>query len=84
MTIPPPGSVRLHAFRTCVWYWNEPRKPPPANWLNSCTSIPMGCTGPALSSSAVLTVNSIEGLYLWLITNLVWTAVSAAVAAQPA
>jgi hypothetical protein len=31
----------------------------------------------------VLTVNSVEGLYLWLITNLVWTAVSAAAAAQP-
>jgi len=25
----------------------------------------------------------VEGLYLWLITNLVWTAVSAAAAAQP-
>jgi len=39
--------------------------------------------GPALSSSASLTVDSVEGLYLWLITNLVWTAVSAAAAAQP-
>ena len=28
-------------------------------------------SGPVLSSSAVLTVNSVEGLYLWLITNLV-------------
>ena len=39
-----------------------------------------GMYGACPESSAVLTV---EGLYLWLITNLAWTAVSAAAAAQP-